>query len=284
MNYRHAYHAGNFADVLKHAVLTLVIEHAKLKPAPFRVIDTHAGIGRYDLRTAEATTTGEWQHGIGRLLGRDAAPLPEAVAKLLAPYLDLVRAENADGRLHYYPGSPLVARRLLRPDDRLIAAELHPQDFAELDRLFARDVQAKAVKMDGWQALKAFLPPPERRGIILIDPPYEVPHELERIVAALATAHRKFRGGTLLAWYPIKDVALIERMHDAVVALEIPKIMRAELFIRSRADTTRLNGCGLMIVNPPWTLPEALDAILPFLAERLGLDEHNGRSLQWIRE
>ena len=198
MNYRHAYHAGNFADVLKHAVLALVIEHAKLKPAPFRVLDTHAGIGRYDLTTAEAAKTGEWRQGIARLIGPDARPIPDTQAGLLAPFLDVVRGENPLGELRFYPGSPLIARRLLRPDDRLIATELHPEDCAELRRRFARDKQTRIVELDGWLALKAFLPPKERRGVILIDPPYEARDELQRVTDGLAAAVRRFRGGTYL--------------------------------------------------------------------------------------
>src|SRR3990170_5575144 len=163
MNYRHAYHAGNFADVLKHAVLALVIEHLKRKPAPFRVIDTHAGVGLYDLSGAEAATTGEWRDGIGRLFG---AALAKPVAELLAPYFSVVRQENPSGRLERYPGSPLIARRLLRRGDRLIANELHPEDGDSLRRLFAGDPQTKVLALDGWVALKALLPPKERRGVV----------------------------------------------------------------------------------------------------------------------
>jgi 23S rRNA (adenine2030-N6)-methyltransferase len=271
MNYRHAYHAGNFADVFKHAILALVLEHAKLKPAPFCVLDTHAGIGRYDLQSPEAGKTGEWRKGIGRLLGPDADPIPAVEAGLLAPFLDVVRSENAEGGLSTYPGSPLLARRLLRAQDRLVAAELHPEDCAALSRCFARDPQTRIMEIDGWLALKASLPPRERRGVILVDPPYEARDEMQSMLDGLAAAVRRFVGGTYLLWYPIKDTAQVERFHDALQALEISKILRAEILIREPLDTHLLNGCGLMIVNPPWTLADRLEALLPFLAERLAV-------------
>ncbi len=176
MNYRHAYHAGNFADVVKHAVLALVIEHLKLKPAPFRVIDTHAGIGVYDLTSEAAQKTGEWREGIGRLM---AAKLSPAAAEVLAPYLDIVRRLNPGGALVRYPGSPLLARELMRADDRLVVNELHPEDQDELKRHFAHDPQVRVMALDAWTALKALLPPPERRGVMLIDPAFEQTGELD---------------------------------------------------------------------------------------------------------
>jgi 23S rRNA (adenine2030-N6)-methyltransferase len=282
MNYRHAYHAGNFADVLKHAILALIIEHAKRKPAPFRVVDTHAGIGRYDLGATEATKTGEWRTGIARLIGPDAAPIGEAEAKLLAPFLDSVRSENPTCALTFYPGSPLIARRLLRPQDRLIASELHPEDCATLGCCFARDKQTKVVELDGWLALKAFLPPRERRGVILIDPPYEDRDELRHLTRGLAAALQRFGGGTYMLWYPIKDAAQVERFHDTLHAMDIPKLLRAEILIREPTDTSLLNGCGLMIVNPPWTLADDLDVLLPFLAERLAVASGSRHFLTWI--
>ena len=282
MNYRHVYHAGNFADVLKHAVLARVIEHAKRKPAPFRVVDTHAGTGRYDLAASEAVKTGEWRTGIGRLIGPDAKPIPDAEAKLLAPFLDIVRSENPQGSLAFYPGSPLIARRLLRAGDRLIASELHSEDCAALGRRFARDKQTKIVELDGWLALKAFLPPRELRGVILIDPPYEERDELLQMTRGLGTAVERFQGGTYILWYPIKDMAQVERFHDALQALMIPKILRAEILIREPADARLLNGCGLMLVNPPWTLSGDLDVLLPFLADRLSVAPGSRHRLKWV--
>ena len=270
MNYRHAYHAGNFADVLKHAVLALVIEHLKRKEAPFRVIDTHAGAGRYALTSAEAAKTGEWRDGIGRLLGADARPLPGEVARRLRPYLDAVRAESAGAAIASYPGSPCLALRLMRAQDRLIANELHEEDRAHLERAIGRDLRAKVLALDGWLALKALLPPRERRGVVLIDPPFEEEGELERLANGLAEAIGRFATGAYLAWYPIKDPKPIARFHHALTAMALPKPpLFAELLIRRPVDPDVLNGCGLVIVNGPYTLEDDLRIVLPELSRRL---------------
>lgn len=269
MNYRHVYHAGNFADVLKHAVLALCLEHLRLKPAPFRVIDTHAGIGRYDLAGVEAGKTLEWGDGIGRLIGIDAAPLPFAIAAVLAPYLDAVRAENPDGRLGVYPGSPVIAQRLLRDADRLVVNELHPEDHATLAAAFKDDARVKTMALDGWTALKALLPPKERRGLVLIDPPFEARDEFEKLAAALREAQKRFATGTLVLWYPVKGPAMVAAFYAAIAESPLAKTLRAEILVRAPTEVTKLNGCGLFIVNPPWTLKEKLTVLLPFLAERL---------------
>lgn len=266
MNYRHAYHAGNFADVLKHAVLALVIEHLKIKEAPFRVIDTHAGTGSYDLRSEEAIKTGEWQDGIGRLL---AADISGEVEPLLRPYLSAVVGEQDPSRLNHYPGSPLIARRLMRAGDRLIANELHPDDAAALAHLFVRDKQVKVSNMDGWTALKAFLPPVERRGVVLIDPPFEETGELQRLVSAVGEMTRRFATGTLMLWYPIKDPGQIVAFERQLSDLRTKKILRLQLMLRAPTDTNILNGTGLIVLNPPYTMPDNLSKLLPFLTEVL---------------
>jgi 23S rRNA (adenine2030-N6)-methyltransferase len=268
MNYRHAYHAGNFADVLKHAVLALVIEHLKLKPAPFRVIDTHAGIGLYDLGGEQAGKTGEWREGIGRVLAADFSP---DAAAALAPYLGVVRALNGDdaNSMRRYPGSPLIARYLMRPGDALVLNELHPEDNIALKREFARDAQVKVLELDGFTALKALLPPKERRGVALVDPAYEEPGELDRLVQGLKEASRRFAGGTLLLWYPIKDERAVGAFRREIAALGIAKMLAVELTIRGGGDPTLLNGCGLIVVNPPFTLAEKLKALLPELSRVL---------------
>jgi 23S rRNA (adenine2030-N6)-methyltransferase len=270
MNYRHAYHAGNFADVLKHVVLTLVIEHLKRKAAPFRVIDTHAGSGRYVLDTEAARKTGEWEGGIGRLLGNDVAPLAAPIAALLAPYLDAVRAENEGQALRIYPGSPLIARRLMRGDDALVANELHPEEHALLKAAVGRDRRVKILALDGWLALKAQLPPRERRGIVLIDPPFEEPRELERMAEGLAEGLRRFATGVYVAWYPIKDPKPVARFHRTVAAVAGPKLLRAEVMLRRPVNLERLNGCGLVVANPPHTLDRDLAVLLPEMARRVG--------------
>jgi 23S rRNA (adenine2030-N6)-methyltransferase len=266
MNYRHAYHAGNFADVLKHAVLALVIEHLKLKPAPFRVIDTHAGTGVYDLTSEAATKTGEWRAGIGRVL--DAELTPDA-ATALAPYLGVVRSLNPDGALACYPGSPLLARRMLREGDRLVVNELHPEDRARLAKLFARDQQTKVLALDGFTALKSLLPPKERRGVVLVDPAYEVPGELDRLVQGLNEVARRFATGTILLWYPIKDTQAIAQFHKRIAERGLAKVLAVEILVRRPDDATLLNGAGLIVVNAPFTLAAKLAALLPELARLL---------------
>src|SRR5215470_10952369 len=201
MNYRHAFHAGNFADVIKHAVLARILVHLCAKPAPFRVIDTHAGAGRYDLAGPEASRSPEWRAGIERVL---ACPPAEPARSLLAPYLDVVASLNAPGRLTIYPGSPAIVRAHLRAQDRLIACELEPNAAAALVRNLGRDRRAKAVAIDGWTALNAYVPPPERRGLVLVDPPFEDEGDFARLVRGLEAAHRKWAGGSYLLWYPIK--------------------------------------------------------------------------------
>lgn len=277
MNYRHAYHAGNFADVVKHAVLALVIEHMKLKPAPFRVIDTHAGVGVYDLASEPAQKTGEWREGIGRVM--DAAFTPRA-AELLAPYLGVVRALNPQGGLKHYPGSPLVARRLMRSGDRLIANELHPEDQSELQRLFARDRQVKVMALDAWVAIKALLPPPERRGVTLIDPAFEEVGELDRLIDALREATRRFATGTSLLWYPIKEMRPVASFRRKVAALGLPRATAIEVMIRGADDETRLNGAGLVAVNAPFTLAANLEALLPELVRVLAQGKGAGFRLE----
>ena len=271
MNYRHIYHAGNFADVLKHAVLALIIEYLKHKDAPFRIIDTHAGVGRYDLGSVLAGKTNEWQGGIGRLLGPDAPPLPPDIAALLSPYLAIVREFNAGNTLTTYPGSPEISRRLMRPVDALIVNELHPADHAELLDLFVHDAQVKVLQLDAWVAVKALLPPNERRGLILIDPPYEEKDEFASVTRGLAEALKRFATGTFVVWYPVKDMDPVNGFHAWLARLGLAKSLRIELYTRAPDTAERLNGCGLLVVNPPWTLEAQMRVLLPFLAELLAI-------------
>lgn len=272
MNYRHAYHAGNFADVLKHVVLALVIDYLKRKPAPFRIVDTHAGSGRYALDSEAATKTGEWEGGIGRILGAGAASLPPAVAARMAPYLDAVRAENDGESLRFYPGSPLIARRLMRDDDALVLNELHPEEHARLKATLGSDRRVKVLALDGWLALKSQLPPRERRGIVLIDPPFEQEGELQRMADGLAEGLRRFATGVYLAWYPIKDPKPVAKLHRAAATIAGERALRVELMLRRPVDPDRLNGCGLVAINAPHTLSNDLAIILPEIARRLSDD------------
>ncbi len=280
MNYRHIYHAGNFADVLKHAVLARLIVYLQQKDKAFRLLDTHAGIGLYDLSSEEAQKTGEWQDGIGRLI---EAELPEAVATFLAPYLDAVRTLNPAGPIRLYPGSPKLARVLFRPQDRLSAMELHPDDCRALSRLFEGDYQVRVTELDGWLALGAHLPPKEKRGIVLVDPPFEIEGEYERLVDGLSRAWRRFSTGVYCLWYPIKKGAPIATFHQALKELEIPKMLCAELSVRSDRETTGLSGSGLIIVNPPYTLKDELHAALPELKRLLAQDRFASQRCFWLR-
>lgn len=277
MNYRHAYHAGNFADVAKHAVLAQAIMHLREKAAPFRVIDTHAGAGAYDLNSPEALATCEWRSGIGRLLGAELAP---DLSAWLSPYLGAVRALNP-GALATYPGSPALVQALLRPQDRLVACELDRQTAAALARRFRGDPRVKSIAIDGWTALNAYVPPRERRGLVLVDPPYEEPGEFERLALALAGAHRKWRAGIFVAWYPIKDRRESDRFGRALGRLRIAKALRAELLLRPPSADEKLAGAGLVVINPPWRLPDSLERFLPALAGVLGGERASSR-VDWL--
>ena len=269
MNYRHAYHAGNFADVLKHIILTLLIEHQKKKEAPFRVIDTHAGIGFYDLTAIEPLKTNEWSGGIGRLFDKNLSFQNEV---LLEPYLKVIKDENLQGDLKFYPGSPVIARRLLRPQDRLIVNELHPEDYAQLARRFPRDRHVKVLNLDGWIALKALLPPKEKRGIILIDPPFEKSGEFERMVVGLKEGLERFSTGTFFLWYPIKDLKARDLFHSAIATLRLKNIVVAEFYVGPILSDDQLHGAGYLIINPPFTLASQLQTLLPELCRLLSVD------------
>ncbi|MHC1549516.1 23S rRNA (adenine(2030)-N(6))-methyltransferase RlmJ [Phyllobacterium sp. K27] len=280
MNYRHAYHAGNFADVVKHIILTRIVLYLQRKEQAFRVLDTHAGIGRYDLTGTEAGKTGEWVSGIGRLM---EAKLDAPVTELLTPYLDIIRAENADGQMRHYPGSPLIIRHLLRKQDRLSALELHPQDAKLLAEVFEGDFQTRVTELDGWLALGAHLPPKEKRGLVLIDPPFEVGGEFDRLVDGLTRAHKRFSGGTFALWYPVKDLSQVRRFTEMLSETGIPKILRTELMIRAPSSEPRLDGTGMIIVNPPFTLEAELRIILPALSKILSDQPNAGFRVDWIR-
>jgi 23S rRNA (adenine2030-N6)-methyltransferase len=280
MNYRHAFHAGNFADVVKHAVLALLMERLKQKEGAFRVIDTHAGVGLYDLAADEASRTGEWHEGIGRLWGKSLDP---KLAALLAPYLAAVAAAN-DGTptLACYPGSPWIARHLFRPQDRLTAVELHPEDAKALDALFAGDVQVRTIALDGWLALGAFVPPKERRGLVLVDPPYEERNDFDTLLEAFVAAHRKWPTGIYALWYPVKDLAAIDRLRVGLTASGIRRLLRAELTVRDRAAPGTFNGAGLIVCNPPWQFAETLEALLAGLVPILAQGEGAGHAIDEI--
>jgi 23S rRNA (adenine2030-N6)-methyltransferase len=270
MNYRHIYHAGKFADVLKHAVLARIIIYLKRKEAAFRVIDTHAGIGLYDLGGDEAQKTGEWRGGIGRLLD---APLAGTAAELLHDYVSVVRALNPEGGVRHYPGSPRLTRHLLRRQDRLTAIERHPDDAKSLKDVFVGDHHVRVIELDGWLALGAHLPPKERRGLVLVDPPFEEEGEFARMVDGLKKAHRRWQGGIYAFWYPVKDRAAVERFRGMLAESGIPKVLDVALSVRAPSPEPRLDGCGMAIVNPPFVLHRELSEMLPTLVRLLAEDK-----------
>jgi 23S rRNA (adenine2030-N6)-methyltransferase len=266
MNYRHAFHAGNFADVHKHGVLVRVLLHLRLKPAAFRVIDTHAGSGRYDLCGSEAIRSGEWHQGIERIWrARDGGTVPDQIR----PYLDVVAALNPGGELRIYPGSPLIAKSLLRAQDRLIACELEPGSGAALATALRGDRRAKALTVDGWVAAAAYVPPPERRGLVLIDPPFEEAADFTHLSHILTVAHRKWPTGTFLLWYPIKDRQAPDALARRLRKLSVPNILRSELIMGPPRAEGALVGSGLVVVNPPFTLERELRILMPALCRLL---------------
>jgi 23S rRNA (adenine2030-N6)-methyltransferase len=278
MNYHHAYHAGNFADVVKHAVLARMLVHLREKPAAFRVIDTHAGAAVYDLGGAEASKTMEWRNGIDRLR---RATLDAGVRELLSPYLDAINALNPDGGLALYPGSPKLVQSLLRRQDRLVACEFEPQAAAALEQALRGDGRAKAIAIDGWTALTAYVPPKERRGLVLIDPPFEQPDEFARLAQGLAAAHRKWPTGSYLLWYPIKDRDEVRAFTQRLGRLAIAKMLQMELVLETGPDAG-LRGSGLIVVNPPWRLHDELKILLPGLGAALSRGAAPALRLDWL--
>jgi len=280
VNYRHIFHAGNFADVFKHALLSRVLLYLGQKPAAFRYIDTHAGTGSYNLASEAARRSPEWKDGIARLTG---ANLPPDVAPLLAPYLAFATPMLA-GDSPSYPGSPLIARHFTRSQDRLCLIEKHPVDIRHLRAATAGDRRVKALELDGWTAWNAQVPPPEKRGLVLVDPPFEEEADWQRMIEGLKLSHRKWPGGTTLLWYPAKDPRRVDGFIDALEDTGIAKTLRLELAVDRQHADGPLAATGLVVVNPPYTLVEEARLILPFLARRLARGPGAGWRAEWIAE
>jgi len=279
--YRHLFHAGNFADVFKHALLVRLVAALAHKDKPFFYLDTHAGAGRYDLDHAWAQKAREFDHGIGRVWQRRDAP------PALAAYLDAVRAENPDGRLRYYPGSPCIVRRLLRPGDRMALTELNKSDCAELAERFSGDRRVQVRRMDGYEALGAFLPPTERRGLVLLDSSFDRSGEFARIATAIAAAHRRWATGTYAIWYPVIERAAVRRFEREIAESGIRKILQLELAVGPEhgvptmpAGTMR--ACGMLVINPPWRLDEEAVPLLAWLARALARDDAGASDVRWL--
>lgn len=262
MNYRHIYHAGNFADVFKHIMLTLAIGYLRQKDKPFFVLDTHAGLGSYDLQSAEAQKTKEYEQGINRLWGR--SDVPEEAAE----YMSLVGKLNNGKILRFYPGSPLIIREMLRNGDRAILNEKHPEDYKALRGNLGHDARLRMENMDGYTALKSALPPNERRGLVLCDPPFEVEDEFERMAQGLKEGCKRWAGGVYMLWYPVKDTRAVRKFHAALAASGLPDITVME-FLRGPAAEGTFSGSGLAVINPPWTLTDRARKIGTYLVGSL---------------
>ena len=277
MNYRHAYHAGNHADVLKHSVLCRLLALMARKDKPFAYLDSHAGVGLYDLAGEQAGKTGEWLQGIVRLWGRDDLPA------LLDDYCAVIAALNPEGGLRYYPGSPEIARRLTREQDRVLLNEKHPEDGQLLKANMADDHRVTVHLGEGWHLAKALLPVAEKRAVLLIDPPFEQVDELERCAEMLSTAIARMRQAVVAIWYPIKDQRQLKRFYQDLAKSGAPKLLRAELWVHPTDNPTGLNGSGLAIANPPWPLEDELRELLPYLAAQLEQSQ-GGWRLDWLIE
>lgn len=279
MNYRHAFHAGNFADVFKHALLTRLLVYLTRKDAPLRYIDTHAGIGLYDLSSSEAQRTGEWREGIGRLCD---ATLPPACTKLLEPYLAIVREIFPPDGAAGYPGSPLIAAKLLRRSDKLMLCELHPQDARTLNGALGRDRRVKIMEMDGYGGLNAFVPPPERRGLVLMDPPFEQRDEFNSLSKAFLAAYAKWPTGVYALWYPLKAPAAADRFCAALVDAGVRRVLRAEIETRRFDPDGPLGGCGLVVVNPTFGFDEEARMLLDVLTPLLATGDGAVGRVEWL--
>lgn len=265
MNYRHLYHAGNFADVVKHVTLIILLEKLSEKTAPFCFLDTHAGIGLYDLQSDQAKKSQEYSNGISKIMCAEKNAMPLSVKK----YVAIVEKYNADHSVAYYPGSPFIAEECLRAQDQMILCELHSEDYLVLKNNFNSSKQTAVHHMDGYLSMKAFLPPKLKRGLVLIDPPFEASNEFAKIQEAVRISLQHWRAGRFLIWYPIKDENKVKPFYRAMRALSA-SIGRVEFQLNDVSDEDRLHAFGLMLVNPPWLVKETLENTLPYLAEKLG--------------
>lgn len=262
LSYRHAFHAGNFADVLKHLVQVEILRYLHQKEKPFVYIDTHSGAGLYALDSDAAEKTAEYRQGIGRL---EQCDWP-----VMQPYLQLIRQlSERNGQQHLYPGSPALAQALLRPQDRAQCYELHPADYALLSELMQGDRRVRVQQSDGFQGLIASLPPAERRGLVLIDPPYEIKSDYDTVVSTLIKAHKRFATGIYALWYPVVERSRIDKLEQALISSGIPRIQLFELGLSADTEGRGMTSAGMIVINPPWTLKPALDTVLPLLASTL---------------
>lgn len=276
LSYRHSFHAGNHADVLKHTVQSLIIKALNEKEKPFLYLDTHAGAGRYQLSSEHAERTGEYLEGIARIWQQDE--LPEE----LESYISCVKALNPKGKLRYYPGSPLIARHLLRPGDKLSLTELHPSDYPLLRNEFQKDTRARTERADGFQQLKSKLPPPSRRGLILIDPPYEMKSDYQAVVKGLLEGYKRFSTGIFALWYPVVLRQQVKRICNELETSGIRRILQIELGVRPDSDRFGMTASGMIVINPPWKLEQQMLNVLPWLLKQLVPAGTGHTKVSWI--
>jgi 23S rRNA (adenine2030-N6)-methyltransferase len=276
--YRHLFHAGNFADVFKHSLLCRIVLAFEKKDTPFFVLDTHAGIGRYDLTHEWALKNAEFRDGIAKVWGRKDVP------NEFVPYFEAIRGENVVNALRYYPGSPRIVRRLLRPVDRLVLVELNRKDCESLATLFGGDRQTTVHLMDGYQSLKAFLPPKERRGLVFIDSSFDRAREFDRLVQGLVEAHRRFATGVYAVWYPLMEPLAMHAFERGLVETGIRKILQVELSVFPGGYGEGMRGCGMMVVNPPFGLESEARSMLKWLQPVLAHEEGGNQRVRWLAE
>jgi 23S rRNA (adenine2030-N6)-methyltransferase len=274
--YRHLFHAGNFADVFKHSLLTRLVLALEKKDKPFFVLDTHAGIGRYDLTHEWALKNAEFRDGIAMVWGRKDVP------DEFIPYFEAIRGENAGNALRFYPGSPRIVRRLLRPVDRMVLVELNRKDCENLGGLFGGDPQVKVHLMDGYQSLKAFLPPKERRGLVFIDSSFDRAREFDRLTEGLAEAHRRFATGVYALWYPLMEPLAMRAFERGIVASGLRRILQLEISVLPDGWSGGMRGCGMLVVNPPFGFEQEARSMLKWLQPILSREEGGSQRAVWL--
>jgi 23S rRNA (adenine2030-N6)-methyltransferase len=276
LSYRHQFHAGNVSDVFKHALLSRLLIALGRKDKPFQLLDTHAGIGLYDLQHPWSEKTQEWRKGIGLVFGRSDAP------EALQPYLDAVRAENPDGHLRHYPGSPRIARRLMRPDDRLVLCELNKDDCAALKAAMDGFRYTSVNNQDGFTAVRAFLPPKERRGLTFIDSAFDQADEFARVLRTVREAQQRFATGMVAVWYPLMAPSAMEAFARSVQAAGLPKTLQLELSVHPEHFSEHIRGSGLLVVNPPFGLDREAPPLLDWLWRALSPERQGGTRCEWL--
>lgn len=275
LSYRHSFHAGNHADVVKHIVQSLILDALKQKDKPFVYHDTHSGVGRYDLQDERSEKTGEFKQGIARIWSRDDIPSD------IVAYIDTIKALNNGDELRYYPGSPKVARSQIRAQDRMVLTELHPSDFPLLLQEFRGDRQVKMYQEDAFARLKASLPPKERRGMVLIDPPYELKHEYQDVVKAIKHSYQRWATGTYAIWYPVVYRETIDNMIEGLKDLNIRNILQIELGVEADTEERGMTASGMIVINPPWKLESQMQQILPWLQQAIA-PNYGHNKVEWI--